>query len=119
MNTQVTKYSVGKNLTANVANTLLTVPTGYRAIVSYLFIANAATSGSASVSASWVNGTTIVFQSAKSVGHGEALQFGGDGKWMALREGDSIVVTPDAGSTFTTIISFELERHNPAAVSFT
>ena len=119
MNTTVTKYSVGKNLTANVANTLFTVPMGYRAIVSYLFIANAAASGSASVSASWVNGTTIVFQSAKSVGHGDSLQFGGDGKWVALKEGDSIAVTPAAGSTFTAIISFELERHNPAAVSFT
>lgn len=119
INTTATKYSVGKNLTAGSANTLFTVPMGYRAIVSYLFIANAASSGSAEVSASWVNGTTVVFQSAKSVGHGDALQFGGDGKWMALREGDSITVTPAAGSTFTAIISFELERHNPAAVSFT
>lgn len=119
MNTTATKYSVGKNLTAGSANTLFTVPMGYRAIVSYLFIANAAASGSADVSAAWVNGTTVVFQSAKSVGHGDALQFGGDGKWMALREGDSITVTPAAASTFTALISFELERHNPAAVSFT
>jgi len=113
-----TKYSVGKNLTAGSANTLFTVPMGYRAIVSYLLIANAATSGSADVSASWVNGTTIVFQSAKSVSHGDSLQFGGDGKWLAMREGDSISITPAAGSTFTALISFELERHNPAAVSF-
>lgn len=119
MNTTVTKYSVGKNLTANVANTLFTVPMGYRAIVTYLFIANAAASGSFEVSAAWVNGTTIVFQSAKAVSHGDAIQFGGDGKWLAMREGDSITVTPEAGSTFTALISFELERHNPAAVSFT
>lgn len=118
MNTQVTKYSVGKNLTAGVANTLFTVPLGYRAIVTLLFIANAGNS-TEGVEASWVNGTTITFQGNKSVSAGEALEFGGDGKWLAMREGDSIVVTPDAGSTFTTIVSFELERHNPSAVSFT
>lgn len=118
MNTQVTKYSVGKNLTAGSANTLFTVPVGYRAIVTLLFIANAGGSTSG-VSSSWVNGTTITFQGNKSVGAGDNLQFGGDGKWIALREGDSITVTPDAGSTFTALISFELERHNPAAVSFT
>jgi hypothetical protein len=117
MNTQVTKYSVGKNLTAGVPNTLFVVPTGYRAVVHLLFIANAGTSGSDSVSASWINGSTIVFQSSKSLQHGNAIEFGGNGKWLAMDQGDSIVITPAAG-TFTAIVSFELERHNPSAVSF-
>lgn len=118
MNTQVTKYSVGKNLTAAVANTLFVVPKGYRAVVDYLFITNSATSGSKSVSASWLNGSTITFQSAKSVQHGSFIEFGGHGSWLVLAEGDSITITPEADSTFTALISFELERHNPAAVSF-
>ena len=115
---QTTKYSIGKNLTAGTANTLFTVPTGYRAIVTMLFIANAGGS-TAGVSAAWVNGTTITFQGNKSVGSGDNLQFGGPfGHFLAMGEGDSITVTPDAGSTFTVIASFEIERHNPSSIDF-
>lgn len=112
------KYSIGKNLTAGVANTLFTVPQGYSAVVSMLSIANAGGS-TASVSAAWHDGATITFQGSKSVGAGEQLQFGGEfGFFLVMTQGDYLTVTPASGSTFTTIVSFELERHNPGSVTF-
>ena len=112
------KYSVGKNLTAGIANTLFTVPSGYSAVVSMLTIANAGGS-TASVSAAWHDGETITFQGSKSVSSGEQLQFGGEyGFFLVMLQGDYITITPASGSTFTAIASFDLERHNPGAVTF-
>jgi hypothetical protein len=112
------KHSIGKNLTAGVSNTLITVPAGYIAVVSMLFISNAG-NNTKSVAAAWNNGTTITFQSAKSVSSGELLQFGGEfGYFLVLSGGDSITVTPEADSTFTAIISFDLERQTPSRVVF-
>ena len=112
------KHSIGKNLTAGEANTLITVPEGYIAVVSMLFINNAG-GNTKSVAAAWNNGTTITFQSDKSVSSGEMLQFGGEfGYFLVLSGGDSITVTPEASSTFTAIISFDLERQAPSRVTF-
>ena len=105
------RYSIGKNLTAGSANTLFIVPSGYHAIVTMLFIANAGGS-TASVSAAWHDGSTIVFQGAKSVNAGDNLQFGGPtGHFLVMTDGDYLTVTPAAGSTFTAIVSFELKEH--------
>lgn len=101
-------YSIGKNLTAGTANTLFTVPTGYEARVTMLFVANAAASGSDGYSAQWHDGATITFQSNKHLTHGTYDQFGGEGAFLVMTEGDYLTVTPDAGSTFTAIVSFTL-----------
>jgi hypothetical protein len=40
------------------------------------------------------------------------LQFGGpEGLFLILKDGEYITVTPDAGSTFTALVSFELYPH--------
>jgi len=100
-------YSIGKNLTAGTSNTLFTVPTGYEARVTMLFIANG-TGSTAGYSAAWHDGETITFQSNKSLGDGNYDQFGGEGAFLTMTEGDYLTVTPDAGSTFTAIVSFKL-----------
>lgn len=112
-------YSVGKNLTAGVANTLFVVPDGHHAKVTMLFIANAGGS-TASVSASWVEtSATITFQGDKSVGAGEVLQFGGEfGYFLIMKDGESLTVTPAAGSTFTALVSFDLYPHPASNYSF-
>ena len=103
-------YSVGKNLTAGVENTIFTVPTGYEAKVTMLFVANR-TGSTSSYSASWVNGSTITFQGNKSLNDGDYDQFGGNyGIFLLMREGDSLRITPAAGSTFTAIASFTLKK---------
>lgn len=101
-------YSIGKNLTAGTSNTLFTVPTGYEARVTMLFIANSASSGSSGYEASWHDGSVITFQANKHISHGDYDQFGGEGAFLTMTEGDYLTVTPDAGSTFTAIVSFML-----------
>ena len=105
-------YSIGKNLTAGVANSLFVVPEGYHAKVSMLFIANAGGSTSG-VQAAWEEtDATIPFQGNASVNAVTSLQFGGEyGYFLILKDGEYITVTPDAGSTFTALVSFELYPH--------
>jgi len=119
INPDATKHSVGKALTAGTSNTLFTVPNGYHAYVTMVFIANAGGS-TAAVSAAWHDGATITFQGDKSVSAGEAIQFGGDGEGLGLvmKSGDYMTVTPAAGSTFTAIATFELFPHEASDVSF-
>lgn len=104
------KVSRGKNLTAGVDNTLFTVPSGYNAAVSMVFIANVGGS-TASYSAAWHDGAVIPFQGNKSLGAGSYDQFGGDGLELIMSEGDSLVVTPAAGSTFSTLVTMDLYPH--------
>lgn len=102
------KFSKGATLTAGSPNTILTVPTGYDAVVTYLFISNTGGS-SASVGASWHDGTTITFLSGKNVSAGEYIAFGGPvGAFLTMTEGDYITITPESGSSFASIISFDL-----------
>ena len=71
------KFSHGDALTAGSANTILDVPSGYDAIVTYLFISNT-TGSSKSIDARWVhNSVNIDFLSGKNVGAGDFLEFGG------------------------------------------
>ena len=45
-------YSIGKNLTAGVSNTIFTVPTGYEARVGMVFITNN-TGSTKAITATW------------------------------------------------------------------
>lgn len=104
-------YSIGKNLTAGVSNTLFTVPTGYEARVGMVFITNNG-GNTKSISAAWHNnGNTIQFAAAKSLTSKEALKFGGGySDFMLMEEGDYMTITPEADSTFTAIVSFMLVK---------
>ena len=108
------KFSHGDALTAGSSNTILDVPTGYDAIVTYLFISNT-TGSSKSIDARWVHGSTnIDFLSGKNVGSKEILEFGGQyGEFLIAKEGDTLSLTPESGSTFVSIISFELITATP------
>ena len=53
------KFSHGDALTASSANTILTVPAGYDAIVTYLFISNT-TGSSKSIDARWVHNLSLI-----------------------------------------------------------
>lgn len=113
------EYSVGKNLTAGTANTLFVVPTGYHAKVTMLFLANS-TGSTKSISADWHDGATVIpFQGTKSVNSGDFLKFGGSvGEYLLMTEGDYLSVTPEAGSTFVAIVSFDLFPHKPSNFVF-
>ena len=107
------KFSHGDALTAGSANHILEVPNGYDAVVTYLFISN--TGANKSIDAKWVhNGVDIDFLAGKNVNGGEFLEFGGEfGEFLVAKEGDTLTLTPEAGSTFVSIISFKLVPATP------
>ena len=83
-----------------------------------LFIGNAGTS-SKSVSATWNNTVDVTFQGAKHVNAGDSLEFGGlSGYFVVLKQNESLSVTTEDGSSFSTLVSFELVRTTPSPVSF-
>lgn len=108
-----THYSIGKNLVAGVSNTVVTVPLGYEARVTKIFVTNN-TGSTKSFSAYWNDdGTDIAFALDKTLNSKEFLQYGGEfGDFIILDEGDFIKITPDAGSTFVVIVSFILLKHD-------
>jgi hypothetical protein len=102
------KYSKGFNLTAGTSTTILTVPTGYDACVTYLFISNVGGSAK-NVSATWHDGVDVAIVTDKSLGANDFLQFGGPvGAFLIMREGDYMTVESSSGSTFSVIISYDL-----------
>jgi hypothetical protein len=104
----VAKHSTGFNLTAGASNPILTVPTGYDALVSYLFISNGG-QNTKSVTATWHDGVDVIFLSGKSVSAGDHIDFGGSGSsFLVMREGDYMTIEPEAASTFSCIISYDL-----------
>jgi hypothetical protein len=105
------ELSVGKNLTANVANTMYTVPKGCKGIVTLLFVANGS-GNTQSFSAAWHDyseNTNVTIAASKSLGAGEYVQFS-DGR-VVLDEYDYLYVTPAAGSTFSAIVTFEIYQN--------
>ena len=112
------KHSVGKQLTAGVANTLFTVPNGYKAEVSLLFISNH-TGNNKTISAYWQHAHDITHQIRIVDGYllaaTEFLKF--DGSTIVMQSGDSMVLTPEAGSEMSAIATFDL-RKEPQTVAF-
>lgn len=108
-----TYYTIGKNPTDGVTSTVFTVPTGYEARVTNVFITNN-TGSTKNFSAAWNDGgTTYDFASAKSLNSKDFIEYGGDyGQFLIMDEGDYMTVTPEAGSTFVVIVSFILLKHD-------
>ena len=100
------KFSHGDALTAGSANTILTVPAGYDAIITYLFISNT-TGSSKNIDARWVhNSVNIDFLAGKNVGSNEFLEFGGQSGEFLVAKKNNIFI-----KDLTT--SFKLYQHGP------
>ena len=112
------KHSVGKQLTAGVANTLFTVPMGYKAEVSLLFISNH-TGNNKTISAYWQHAHDAAHQIRIMDGYQLAatqfIKF--DGSTIVMQSGDSMVLTPQSASDMSAICTFEL-RKEPQTVAF-
>jgi hypothetical protein len=119
------RHSVGKLLTAGVANTLFTVPMGYKAEVSLLFISNhtggqgqGAHAGK-SVSAYWQHAHNInhkiIIIDEYALAATEFIKF--NDATVVMQSGDSMVLTPESGSEMSAIATFDL-RKEPQTVAF-
>ena len=105
------KKSIGVSITGTGADqTIYTVPTGYKAIVTMFFISNVGGS-TTTVGAHWHDGSVVPFLGSKSLGSGDYIIFGGgEGLYMALEQGDYIDVNVASGGSCGCIISFDLVR---------
>jgi hypothetical protein len=99
--------SIGKVLTAGVANTIYTCPDNYIAKMTLLFVSNHG-GNNKTVSIQWNDSSAS--QSYYIVG-GYVLSAYGyiklDGSYLALYPGDTLIVTPEAGSSMDTTVTVE------------
>jgi hypothetical protein len=102
--------SVGLSPTANTLTTVYTVPTGYYAKFTVMYIHN--TGGSTKhITVQWYDASTATaydILTALNFTSKEYLQFDGTA-YIALEEGDRIQITTEAASTFSFIATFEVE----------
>jgi hypothetical protein len=100
--------SVGVNLTSATATTIYTVPLGYFAKWNLMYIFN--NSGSTkSISAYWRDSSASadIYVHNGTIASKSYVRMDG-GAYVVLEEGDTVVMQDEAGSSFSTICTFEL-----------
>ena len=99
--------SIGKVLTAGVANTVYTCPDNYIAKMTLLFVSNHA-GNNKTVQVQWNDvsaGGTYHIVGGYSLASNAYLKL--DGSYLVLNPGDTVLVTPEAGSTMDATITVE------------
>jgi hypothetical protein len=89
----------------NTYVTVLTVPTGYHCKINYFF---GAASGAVTIDARWSDGADYRFLKGKNLSAGDIVEFGGDGKYLILTEGETLLIYSVATVNATFIMSYEL-----------
>ena len=107
MNKEPKIRSLGKVLTAGVANTVYTCPANYIAKMTLLFVSNHG-GNNKTVTIQWNDSSAS--QSYYIVG-GYVLAATGylklDGSYLVLNPGDTVIVTPEAGASTDATITVE------------
>ena len=101
--------SVGLNLTANTLTTVFTVPSGYYAKWNLMYVFNG-TGSTKSFTAYWHDasaGTDVYVMNANNISS-KAYEKMDGGAYVVMEEGDKVMMQSEAGSTFSTICTFEL-----------
>ena len=105
------EQSVGLNLTANTLTTVYTVPTGYYAKWNLMYLLNG-TGSTKHITVVWNDAsasTDIYILNQYSVASKEFFKLDG-GAYMVLEAGDTIKMTSEAGSSYSYICTFEVEK---------
>jgi hypothetical protein len=100
--------SVGVNLTAATPTTIYTVPVGYFAKWTLMYLFNN-TGSTKTISVYWrdSSASTNIYVQNGSVASKEYVRMDG-GAYVVMEEGDTIVMEDEAGSSFSTICTFQL-----------
>lgn len=101
--------TVGLNLTAGTLTTVYTVPLGYFAKWNLMYLFNGSGS-SKHMTVYWTDSSTstdIYVLNQNTINSKEYLRMDG-GAYVVLEEGDKVMMQSEAGSTFSTICTFEL-----------
>ena len=107
MSTEFKFRSVGKILTAGADNIIYTCPSKYIARMVLLFVTNHG-SGNKTVTVKWYDSSAG--QSYYIVGGYVLTAYGYlklDGSYLVLNPGDTLTITPEAGSTIDAAITVE------------
>ena len=103
------EVSVGKNLTADTLTTIFTVPVGYYAKWNLMYLFNG--SGSTKhCTVYWTDSSAsadIYILNQNTISSKEYLRIDG-GAYVVLEENDTVKMISEAGSSFSTICTFEL-----------
>ena len=105
------EQSVGLNVVANTLTTVYTVPSGYYAKWNLMYVFNG-TGSTKSFTAYWHDSSAnadIYVLNQNNVSSKEYVKMDG-GAYVVLEEGDTVKVQSEAGSTFSIICTFELEK---------
>ena len=100
--------TVGLNLTANTLTTVYTVPTGQYAKWNLMYLFNNSSS-TKSITAYWhdASASADIYVNNGTVAAGSYVRQDG-GAYVVMEEGDKVYMQSEAGSTFSTICTFEL-----------
>ena len=100
--------TVGLNLTAATLTTVYTVPTGYYAKWNLMYLFNN-TGSTKSITAYWTDhsASADIYVHNGTIAAGSYARQDG-GAYVVLEEGDMVKMQSEAGSTFSTICTFEL-----------
>lgn len=103
------EVSVGKNLTADTLTTIFTVPVGYYAKWNLMYLFNG--SGSTKhCTVYWTDSSAsadIYILNQNTISSKEYLRIDG-GAYVVLEENDTVKMISEAGSSYSTICTFEL-----------
>ena len=105
------EQSVGLNVVANTLTTVYTVPSGYYAKWNLMYVFNG-TGSTKTFTAYWHDSSAnadIYVLNQNNVSSKEYVKMDG-GAYVVLEEGDTVKVQSEAGSTFSIICTFELEK---------
>ena len=100
--------SVGVNLTAATPTTVYTVPVGYFAKWTLMYLFNN-TGSTKNISVYWSDSSASqnIYVMDSGVSSKTYVRMDG-GAYVVMEENDTIVMTSEAGSSFSTICTFEL-----------
>ena len=114
-------YTKHVQLTDATETTLFTVPTGFHAIIHYIFIANhAGSTKDASLHFAESDGSNRVdVFDAVNVASGDKQTLGnGGGPLFVLHQGEVVKVQTEASSDMEFVVTFDLTEVPPALVNF-
>lgn len=102
--------SVGLNLTAATATTVYTIPTGYYAKWTLMYLFNN-TGSTKSIAVYWHDhsASANIYVHNGTIAAGSYVRMDG-GAYVIMEEGDTVVMQSEAGSSFSTICTFELYK---------
>ena len=114
-------YTKHVQLTDATETTLFTVPTGFHAIIYYVFIANhAGSTKTASLYFAESDGSNRVdiFDAENVSGGGRLTLDAGGGPMFVLHQGEVVKVQTEASSDMEFVVTFDLTEVPPALVNF-